>query len=493
MKRQIASAGSFWRAGACGGPLALAIVIWLALLSSTASAGSGSAAKLIADLGFPESDVGFLLVDLGSGAILAEQAPDQPFMPASVAKLATAYAVAQNLGLDYRFTTTLWRRGADVYLQGGGDPVLTANDLQALAQQLRAAKADGTGAKFYYDDRLMTARSEVSASQPVPTPYNAGFGPLNVDFNRVEVTWSRTKAGKLIFQVHTIADGLILPCDWITFAPAPGDLPRGAPFVYAGDGTVDRWQYFRLLPPHGDTFLPVRGTSLHTALVFRQLALAAGVALPAPEPGHVPVSAIEIGHVDSPPLSEIVGGLLRYSNNGEAELIGLAASRRLTGRTLSLAESSQALSHWLEARLPAIDWQGFQLENHSGLSSKSRISPRQMIGLLALIAGEPTLMATLPPREEDGAIADAVRASGARPIIGKSGTMDFARALAGFFPARDGRPLAFAIFIFDAGRRAQLDATLDRRIPDPSPAAQLWAGRARTLDNALLRSWMAKF
>ena len=71
--------------------------------------------------------------------------------------------------------------------------------------------------------------------------------------------------------------------------------------------------------------------------------------------------------------------------------------------------------------------------------------------------------------------------------------MDFARALAGFFPARDGRPLAFAIFIFDAGRRAQLDATLDRRIPDPSPAAQLWAGRARTLDNALLRSWMAKF
>ena len=70
MKRQIASAGPLLHAGACG-PLALAIVIWLALLSSTASAGSGSAAKLIADLGFPESDVGFLLVDLGSGAILA--------------------------------------------------------------------------------------------------------------------------------------------------------------------------------------------------------------------------------------------------------------------------------------------------------------------------------------------------------------------------------------------------------------------------------------
>ena len=91
------------------------------------------------------------------------------------------------------------------------------------------------------------------------------------------------------------------------------------------------------------------------------------------------------------------------------------------------------------------------------------------------------------------AIADSIRTNGARPIIGKSGTMDYARALAGFFPARDGRPLAFAIFIFDSGRRAQLDATLDRRIPDPSPAAELWARRARSLDNALLKSWMAKF
>jgi D-alanyl-D-alanine carboxypeptidase/D-alanyl-D-alanine-endopeptidase (penicillin-binding protein 4) len=102
-------------------------------------------------------------------------------------------------------------------------------------------------------------------------------------------------------------------------------------------------------------------------------------------------------------------------------------------------------------------------------------------------------MAALPPREEDGGIADPVRMADPRPIIGKSGTMDYARGLAGFFPARDGRPLAFAIFIFDVRRRAHLDATMDRRILEPSPAAQLWTHRARALDDALLKSWMAKF
>jgi D-alanyl-D-alanine carboxypeptidase/D-alanyl-D-alanine-endopeptidase (penicillin-binding protein 4) len=116
-----------------------------------------------------------------------------------------------------------------------------------------------------------------------------------------------------------------------------------------------------------------------------------------------------------------------------------------------------------------------------------------MISLLTLIARDPALMAALPPREEDGGIASPAKTTDARPIAGKSGTMDYARGLAGFFPARDGRPLAFAVFIFDARRRAELDATMDRRILDPSPAAQAWNHRARALDDALFKSWMAKF
>ncbi len=478
----------------CALGLALACGLTFAPLRANSAQPDSSPAQLIAKLGFAPGDVGFLLVDLQSGKVLDEKSADQLFMPASVAKLATAYAAEQTLGADFRFSTLLFQRGANVFLVGGGDPVLTANDLQALAAQLRAAKTGAAGGRFFYSDVSLPALPEVSDSQPVATPYNAGLSALNVDFNRIEVTWSRPrKGGELIFQARTIADGLTLPSDWITFAPALDALPPGAPFVYAGNGVLDRWQYSALLPDRGDTFLPVRGTSLHTALAFRQLALAAGVALAAPEPGHVPANALAIGRVESPPLSEILSGLLRYSNNAEAELIGLAASRKLTGQSLSLAESSEALTLWLEHQSPGTDWRGFHLENHSGLSAKSRLSARQMIGLLTLIARDPALMAALPPREDDGGIASPAKNPEARPIVGKSGTMDYARGLAGFFPARDGRLLAFAIFIFDPTRRAQLDATMDRRVLEPSPAALNWTRRARALDDALFKSWLAKF
>jgi serine-type D-Ala-D-Ala carboxypeptidase/endopeptidase (penicillin-binding protein 4) len=476
--------------------LGFALTFGLTFVSVGANSAQpdSSPAQLIAKLGFAPSEVGFLLVDLASGKVLEEKSADQLFMPASVAKLATAYAAEQNLGADFRFSTLLFRRGANVYLEGGGDPVLTANDLQRLAAELRAAKSGGVGGRFFYSDVSLPALPEVSDSQPVATPYNAGLSALNLDFNRIEVTWLRPrKGGELIFQARTIADGLILPSDWITFAPAVDALPPGAPFLYAGNGILDRWQYSALLPDSGDTFLPVRGTSLHTALAFRQLALAAGIALAAPEPGHVPGNALAIAHVESPPLSEILSGLLRYSNNAVAELIGLAASRKLTGQSLSLADSSKALTLWLEHQSPGTDWRGFHLENHSGLSAKSRLSPRQMIGLLTLIARDPALMAALPPREDGGGIASPAKNPEARPIMGKSGTMDYARGLAGFFPARDGRLLAFAIFIFDPTRRVQLDATMDRRVLEPSPAALNWIRRAVALDDALLKSWLAKF
>src|SRR5262249_50761145 len=204
---------------------------------------------------------------------------------------------------------------------------------------------DGTKLdRFFFDETLMPAMAEVSASQPIATPYNAGYGALNVDFNRVEVIWAPGTNGVPLFQVRTLADGLILPCEWVTFAPAGGDLPPGAPFVYAGKGNLDHWEFARRLTAAGNTFLPVRTTGMQTALVFRQLGLAAGVALPSPEAGHTPATAREIAEVDSPPLTEILRGLLRYSNNPEAELIGLAASRELTGRALSPVDSSIALS-----------------------------------------------------------------------------------------------------------------------------------------------------
>ncbi|MEA2780122.1 MAG: hypothetical protein QOK29_1666 [Rhodospirillaceae bacterium] len=450
--------------------------------------------QLIAGFGFSDSDIGFVLVDPQSGRTFDEKHPDALFLPASVTKLPTVYAAKQILGAGYRFPTTLLRHGADLYLQGGGDPVLTANDLEALAAQLPRAKGNSASGRFFYDDGLMPSLPETNDRQPVAAVYNAGIGALDVNFNRIEVSWSRRNADSpLEFRATSVADGLIVPTDWVDFAPAAADLPPEMPFLYAGDGSADHWQYSTRLPDQGATFLPVKGSSLHTALIFRQLAILAGTSLPPAQPGRAPADAEIIGRIESRPLADIIPGLLHYSNNLSAELLGLAATRQLTGRALSLSDSSRTLNAWLEARLPGVDWRGFRLENHSGLSLHSRISPRQMASLLVLIGADPVVTASLPTLNHGGITAAASNGPPERLLAGKSGTMDYASGLVGYLAARDGRPLAFAIFVFDRDRRAALDATFDGRILEPTPQARDWTRRARALEAALLKRWMANF
>jgi D-alanyl-D-alanine carboxypeptidase/D-alanyl-D-alanine-endopeptidase (penicillin-binding protein 4) len=116
-----------------------------------------------------------------------------------------------------------------------------------------------------------------------------------------------------------------------------------------------------------------------------------------------------------------------------------------------------------------------------------------MAAILGLVTGDGELMQSLPPLDKDGEPAVPGDAPPLRNVQGKSGTMDYASALAGFFPARDGRELAFAVFVFDPARRAAFDATRDVRVLAPTPEALDWTRRARKLEAELLGGWLDAF
>jgi hypothetical protein len=69
--------------------------------------------------------------------------------------------------------------------------------------------------------------------------------------------------------------------------------------------------------------------------------------------------------------------------------------------------------------------------------------------------------------------------------------MDYALGFAGYMVSGDTPRFAFDIFVFDRGRRSELDASMDRRIIEPSPEAREWISRARTLEHAILQRWIA--
>ncbi|MET1028660.1 MAG: D-alanyl-D-alanine carboxypeptidase, partial [Dongiaceae bacterium] len=91
-------------------------IIFMAPAAAGQAEAPASSSALIANLGFKDGDVGFIVVDRSSGRTVVEREADSLFIPASVAKLATVYAAEQILGPHERFHTRLYRLGADLYL-----------------------------------------------------------------------------------------------------------------------------------------------------------------------------------------------------------------------------------------------------------------------------------------------------------------------------------------------------------------------------------------
>src|ERR1700756_2384637 len=83
---------------------------------------------------------GLVLVVDPEGNELVAQNADEPFVPASVTKIVTAWLAMEVLGGDYRFETRFYLDNKRVlYVRGGGDPFLISEELAQLGTELVAA------------------------------------------------------------------------------------------------------------------------------------------------------------------------------------------------------------------------------------------------------------------------------------------------------------------------------------------------------------------
>ena len=133
------------------------------------------------------------------------------------------------------------------------------------------------------------------------------------------------------------------------------------------------------------------------------------------------------------------------------------------------------------------DWSGMVLANHSGLSSDSRTTPRQIVTMLEEAA-----------TSAGGAdFHELLKHIGWKGVKGsarvKTGTMSYARGLAGYIDTAAGNRLAFAIFFNDMGKRAALDAAFDPRVKEIDPASRPWRTRALKLEEKYTTGWAEQF
>ena len=462
---------------------------------------------LIRRHGLSGARVGYALLDLESGDLFAGRNENALFIPASTAKVPTTVAALGILGPRYRFQTRVLVTGkvakgggggggqggileGNLTLQGGGDPLLTIQDLMGLAQKLKDAGVSGVSGKFFYDQSLLKTTAQIDARQPENARYNPGLSALSLDFNHTLLNWRPTlepggEAGVVrAFETPVLGN------------PRPGLNPAdpgpGRNVVLGRDG---RWLLSPSAAIEGAEFLPVKRPGLRTARVFRRVARMLGVTLPEPRAGTAPPEARPMVRIRGLALADVVRLALEHSNNMVAELIGQVAARHLDGEAKELAEGAESLSRWLRKRLPDTAWDGFRLANHSGLSSKARVTPRQMAAIVRLAAhrrhGGGSYFSLLPA----SGLRDSMRGRFRDPttalrIWAKTGTLKYAKGLVGVFFAASGRPVAFALFVTDFAKRRVYDAAANAQSPAVADPAEDWIRRAEALEEDLLREWI---
>lgn len=442
--------------------------------------------QLLAQAKLGKAISGFVVLDADSGQILESHEPDATLPPASVAKTVTSLFALDRLGPQFRYRTRVVITGpieagmvqGDLILCGDGDPTLQTDQLGDLVAAMSAQGIIGiTGNYLLWGGSLPNLR-EISDEQPAQVGYNPAISGLNLNYNRVNFEWKRKAAG-----------------EWTTTMDARGDrfmplvkkirmkvVDRAAPiFTYNEEPLTEDWSVAAsALGKGGSRWLPVRQPARYAGEVFRTLAEARGIRLPDAQAAKAVPAGQEVAAVESAPLADILREMLRYSTNLTAEAVGLRASGAVT-----LEASGKAMTDWLRVRFGVTsEW-----HDHSGLGSKSRVTARDMAKIL------------LEARQAGLGLEPILRNQGSRDakgkeipnspirIAAKTGTLNYVSGLAGYVLPPQGRALVFAIASADTAKRDLL--SMDER--ESPPGGDAWLGRARNLQQQLLRRWEAVY
>ncbi len=302
-----------------------------------------------------QADLSALLAPLGVGACvavsdgrgrLAAHQSSASLTPASTEKLLTGAAAISTMGTDHRLVTRATalappREGVldgDLYLVGGGDPILST-----------------PGYAEYLHSQARTRSDPVTPlSELVDAIVDAGVtridGAVVADDSRHDTT-------------------RYLP-DWKPSYRSEGQIgPLGA--LEVNDGFTSWSGRVGAEDPGIHA-----ATQLVTLLEERGVAVAGGVGS-----GAAPAGAVEIASVSSPPLAEIVAGMLTSSDNLTAELLVREVGVATAGTGTSEAGTDAVVAELTSLGVPT---EGVDLADGSGLAPNNRVTCDALLGVVGL-------------------------------------------------------------------------------------------------------------
>ena len=361
---------------------------------------------------------GGCLVVRRAGETVFSRNAEAMLIPASLQKLLLAEAALEILGAGYTFTTAALAESGlvggvldgDLYLVGGGDPLLSTPDFVAMLANHESA---GTPLADLAADLVTAGLTGITGS------------------------------------VVAVADR------YDTLTTVPNWPARFATQSIAGSlSAVSVDQGWRAPPGLLSTWglLPVPAPALRAAEIFDDLLEARSVRIPhfprvadsgGDYSGHVVLATLE-----SAPLAANLHYLLAESDNTLAEMllkeIGLVARGSGTSAAGALAVQQVLAPRIAGLAVPA---------DGSGLSPSNRLSCSQLTEVLDLGGPRGHVGANLAVAGRSGTMENRYRNSPAAGLVqGKTGTLDGVASLAGFAQAAAGDVFTFASILNGEGQ-----------------------------------------
>ena len=330
---------------------------------------------------------GVVLVLDGEGNDLVAQNAGKSFVPASVAKVVTAWLAMEVLGRDHRFQTRFYLDSDRVlYVRGGGDPFLVSEELALLAPELVAVTGKAPFAGMVLDASYYPQELRIPGIEDTGRAYDALNSALAVNFNTIHAV----KKGKSVRSAEKQTP--ITPLAVSQFRKR-GPQGRGRISLAQEDPSVGVRYAGELLA----AFIEKAGGGVEGEI-------STGSVPEGLQPVHV--------HRQSRALPEILTQMLLGSNNYVANQIFLEVGAHRIGGPVSLAKSLKVAEEVLAEHGIT---EGIDLKEGSGISPQNRFSPHALARVLAEFAPHAELL----PRTRAGSCY-------------KTGTIPGVKALAGY-------------------------------------------------------------
>ncbi len=481
----------------------------------------------------PLSSVSILVQETADATPLINLNADRGINPASTMKLLTTFAALETLGPAYRWKTEAYLNGklengvlqGDLVFKGYGDPKLTMEQFWMWLRELRQRGLRDIHGDIVLDHSFFAAVNQDPAEfDNDPTrAYNVGTNALLLNFNALHLhlipndhattaLLEPDLAGYTVINRITASKKLHCGGEDAYKARLDGHNIVLEGSIPADCGEAD--DYFSLLPQDEYFFA-----------VFKALWQELGGTLQGKlRTGSAPADQVPFARYISPPLSEVIRDINKFSNNimarqlfltlgtvqsagdaaraskaqqpsgdnkdsrddlakaqalGETALVAgqeggdtaesdLPVASPAPDETLmpaTIARSTEAIRQWLKTQ--QLQFPELVLENGAGLSRRERISAKHLAELLQRAAASPynaELEASLPILGMDGTVKKRFMDT---DIAGyahlKTGSLEGVKSIAGYVKAHSGKQW-IVVFIVNHPKAAMAQPAQDALI-----------------------------